>query len=201
MVFGTQFHTYILENEKFQNEVIIKDFDLRKKADKEEVEKLNGASILKTKDYELINKMSLAIDKLPIKLIDFDNENKVEAELHFELYDLKCRSKVDFIDFDNKRIIDLKTIANIKDAERVARYDYGTQLCFYKHAVQAYYEGDWECFVLFVDKTDNPDAVIIQYSDVSYYDDWIYTNLMKYKNWLETKDVTYELYKGGHILI
>jgi len=203
MKFGTMFHTYILENELFAKDYVIENIDGRTKEGK--ARKLIIESELKqvcsTEQFQLISEMGTAIKKLPLQLIDFDFEHSVEREVYFEILDVKCRSKIDFIDYDHKRIVDLKTIDDITKSFNKAKYDYGTQLAFYKLGIEQIYGGDWETWILFVEKNKPCQAVNLQIIDTSYYNDWIFSNLDKYRKWFETKDERYELYENGIIYL
>jgi hypothetical protein len=117
MEFGTNFHSFFLEGEKFGNETIITDLNLTTKEGKEvkQQAEIDGKTIIKQDDYYKFLAMSNNLRSHPLSWI-FDGDIEVETEIYFNWENVDCRSRLDMINHDIEAVIDLNqetTIENI----------------------------------------------------------------------------------------
>jgi len=125
MEFGSLFHTYLLEPEKFEQECVeFNDakYDKRTKAfkeyKKEFQEENEGKTILNTSDgyMEQFEQMKLNILSHPdLEKVYSSVRGRVEHSIYWteENYDQPLRVRPDYLDTKTKTIVDLKTAADI----------------------------------------------------------------------------------------
>jgi len=153
MEFGTNFHSFFLEGEKFGNETIITDLNLTTKEGKEvkQQAEIDGKTIIKQDDYYKFLAMSNNLRSHPLSWI-FDGDIEVETEIYFNWENVDCRSRLDMINHDIEAVIDLKTIADCSKAENAVKFDYDTQGVFYPKAVFEKYGKHYDFIFAFVEK-------------------------------------------------
>jgi len=153
MEFGTNFHSYFLEPEKFANQTIITDLDLTTKDGKKvKAEALeSGKRIIKQDEFNKIVEMRNSLIAHPLSFI-FNGNIEVETEIYFNWDGIDCRSKLDLINNDIETIVDLKTIADCSKAENSVKYDYTTQGVFYEKAVYEETGKHYDFVFAFVEK-------------------------------------------------
>ena len=135
---GTAFHTYILENHKFNDMYVIKPEGMSfvtkdGKAWRDEQTKI----IIDYDVYENFKKQYENIFKHPYSYLLRDGEIEVEKEVYFTYNGIDCKMKIDLYNKTHNTIIDLKSIADCEKAENVTRYDYITQSVFYRIGMQS----------------------------------------------------------------
>lgn len=171
MQFGTIVHEFVLEDKRnwALNSKILEEIGGKKptatKAYKEWVEKQDSL-ILSQENYELLINMRRNISKTKSKFILERNENvEIEKEFYFEMFGVKCRSKLDFVDYKNKVVCDLKTIAEITPDSiyKAVRWNYLTQAAFYTQAVESQvFEDDWKFKFVFAEKKAPYKVVVVE---------------------------------------
>lgn len=200
MKFGSLFHSYVLERDKFAKENLIKEYNLTTKVGKELIANTTK-NVIKTKEFRTMYLMNESIKSLPSNPIIFSGNYEVEKELLFEYKDVKCRSKLDYVNHDNKYFLDVKTIADITKCENTAKYDYLTQMYFYKVALFENYGIDYIPYLVFVEKQSPYNSVVIEVSDLSLFtfaENWILEQIEKYKKWINGNEL-FNHYKQGYI--
>jgi hypothetical protein len=132
--FGTAFHCYLLEPDKFVQRFATRDFDKRKPSHKEEYEGLlnAGISVVSLKDFEKIQIMAENVDKNPASKFLMSQLTATEVLVEDEIFGYKFRAVLDVL--ADKYVADLKTCndssvtAFAKDANN---FDYHLQGAVY----------------------------------------------------------------------
>lgn len=90
------------------------------------------------------------------------NDVLIEHEVYFEQEEVKCRSKLDYINTEKKIVVDLKSIAKAdpRSLENAVKYSYARQAAFYLNAAEAEFGGEWSFYFVFVEK-EAPNRVIL----------------------------------------
>lgn len=137
MKIGTAFHTFILENNKFFDNYVIKPdgYDLRKNVWKE-WRIAQTKTIIDNDVYENFQKQYENIYKHPCSYLLRDGDIEIEKEVLFTYNGIDCKMKIDLFNKTYNAIIDLKSIADCEKAENVTRYDNITQSVFYRIGMQ-----------------------------------------------------------------
>ncbi len=143
MNFGSAFHSYTLEPEKFKSEYMIKTLDARTVAGKKalfEAEALKQ-KIISDEDFHRIKRMDAKIKAHSIasKLL---TGGEAESVLLFDLNAsngnlVKCKSKVDYM--FSETLIDLKTTTDASVngfTKSIENFNYFVQGSFYSHGME-----------------------------------------------------------------
>lgn len=104
-------------------------------------------NVLNHADYELVKAMQRELLRQP--LMDGMEDMKSQEVIALSIRGVKRKGKLDFLDVKRKRIVDLKTCADIKKFD--PRF-YTTQLTYYRQLVRAKYGIDCTCHIAAVDK-------------------------------------------------
>lgn len=132
MLEGNQFHTYILEPEKFNSQYFVSDKIVRrgKKWD-EVVDSAEGKQIIFSERLEELQKMKSSLMLFP-RATALLSGGVAESSIYWEDSDtgVLCKSRPDYINFDKKFITDLKTTENASFnafSKSVVKYNYHVQ--------------------------------------------------------------------------
>ena len=153
MIFGTAFHSYVLEPDKFKSQYyVLPKIDRRTKKGKEEyAEHLKNAGdcvIINTDQYNKILGMgeSIANNKTLNDLLSLSNskmesvnvwEEKVRDD-NDETHIIKCKSLIDMIKQDDDLVVDLKTTSSVKSfTSSIRKFGYDRQAAYYLRGLQA----------------------------------------------------------------
>jgi len=122
-----------------------------------------GKEPISESDYYKIGCMNNHIHNHPTAAPLFET-GKPEVAIRGHLYDVKSQSKIDWLDEKNKRIVDLKTCAELgskhtshfpcKFAKDAQYFGYFQQLAFYRSMVAALTGENYEVFIVAVEKTE-----------------------------------------------
>ena len=136
---GTALHTFCLEPEKFTEEVVVKDKDLKltTKVGKEFQQKHIDKIII---DEDYYKTLEILRDKLQIKGKDiFLNEGIKEASFFWiDKYDIHCKCRPDYLSPDFQYMIDLKSTTDASPRgfkNSVLKFNYAVQAQFYIRGV------------------------------------------------------------------
>lgn len=151
MQIGTAFHTFILENDKFFDNYVIKPDGMNfvtkdGKAWRDEQTKI----IIDSDVYENFQKQYENIYKHPYSYLLRDGEIEIEKEVYFNYNGVECKMKIDLYNKTHNTIIDLKSIADCSKSENATRYDYLTQSVFYRIGMQSVNDLNFENDFYFV---------------------------------------------------
>lgn len=190
---GSGLHECILEPEKFK---------LREESEyktvcpsyfKKDYEK--GSERLLAGQIEQILQMRKALEDHP-EGKDIFTEAETEIAVEFDYQNIKCKSKIDWINHDRKLIRDLKSIDKIENAEKVIyNYNYFRQAAFYQLACFSKYGTFYDFEFVFVSKEEIPEVKV-----VVMHEDWFALGIRevdrifkKYKDYLSG----YETFEGA----
>lgn len=136
MLFGTAFHTCVLESERFDNEYAVFEGDKRTKDGKATYERLvsEGKTIISASDYATITAMASAIGDHPAasKLVRGDGQTEVSMFWDDEETGLACKCRTDI--WLGRVIVDLKTTEDASPegfSRSIQIYGYGIQAAHY----------------------------------------------------------------------
>ena len=136
MLFGTAFHTCVLESERFNDEYAVFTGDKRTKEGKATYEALvaNGQTIITATDYATITAMASAIGDHPAasNLVRGDGQTEVSMFWDDDKTGLQCKCRPDI--WLGKVIVDLKTTEDASPegfARSIQNYGYGIQAAHY----------------------------------------------------------------------
>ena len=136
MLFGTAFHTCVLESERFDNEYAVFEGDKRTKDGKATYERLvsEGKTIISASDYATITAMASAIGDHPAasKLVRGDGQTEVSMFWDDEETGLACKCRTDI--WLGRVIVDLKTTEDASPegfSRSIHTYGYGIQAAHY----------------------------------------------------------------------
>lgn len=140
MLFGTAFHTCVLESERFDNEYAVFEGDKRTKDGKATYERLvsEGKTIISASDYATITAMASAIGDHPAasKLVRGDGKTEVSMFWDDDETGLacKCRPDIWLMRGAGSVIVDLKTTEDASPegfSRSIQTYGYGIQAAHY----------------------------------------------------------------------
>ncbi len=140
MLFGTAFHTCVLESERFAEDYAVFEGDKRTKAGKEAYEALvaSGKTIITATDYATITAMASAIGDHPAasKLVRGDGQTEVSMFWEDDETGLQCKCRPDIwiAQGTGSVIVDLKTTEDASPegfARSIQTYGYGIQAAHY----------------------------------------------------------------------
>lgn len=136
MLFGTAFHTCVLESERFNDEYVVFTGDKRTKSGKEAYEALvaSGKTIITASDYATITAMAAAIGDHPAasKLVRGDGQTEVSMFWEDDDTGLQCKCRPDI--WLGRVIVDLKTTEDASPegfSRSIQAYGYGIQAAHY----------------------------------------------------------------------
>ena len=136
MLFGTAFHTCVLESERFDSEYAVFEGDKRTKDGKAMYERMvsEGKTIITATDYATITAMADAIGdhQAASKLVRGDGQTEVSMFWDDEETGLPCKCRPDI--FTGRIIVDLKTTEDASPegfARSIQTYGYGIQAAHY----------------------------------------------------------------------
>lgn len=165
MKFGSGFHSYLLENDKFFNEYAVnectanKNTNIYKAAKAELIEANLGKEIIAIDDFSIYVEQRNSIWSHPKAMHVLSGETLIEEALFWEEeHDdatggiVKMRGKLDIINKSINTVIDLKTCADIKKAHFDMQKMYDSQAYCYKTACEKNYGGIWDVLFIFVEK-------------------------------------------------
>lgn len=145
--FGRAAHCYCLEgSEEFERQYLVSDGPVNPKTGKpygrdtqkfaaylDEV--LGDRELVTHDEFEVIRRMAQSIRNHPVAGHLFAL-GKPEVTIEGALHNVPVRSRVDWIDFSHKRVVDWKTCEDLGRFERtVHQYGYNLQLAFYRRMV------------------------------------------------------------------
>lgn len=195
--FGSAFHSFILENDKFfQNYVVAPKFDKRTKQGKEDFalfESENaGKNLIDESDFERLNQMRLAILKHPIAKQLVESHGSIEHEIYFEQHGEPCRMKADKIIPEKKIIIDLKSTQDCKlesCIKSILNFEYYRQAAFYLAGAKAEYFQDFRFMFVFVEKTAPYLVQVVELTPefLEYGQNEIKSLILKFQGYKENK--------------
>ena len=140
MLFGTAFHTCVLESERFNDEYAVFEGDKRTKEGKANYERLvsEGKTIITATDYATITAMASAIGDHPAasKLVRGDGQTEVSMFWEDEDTGLQCKCRPDIWIAQGRGsvIVDIKTTEDASPegfARSIQSYGYGIQAAHY----------------------------------------------------------------------
>lgn len=140
MLFGTAFHTCVLESERFAEDYAVFEGDKRTKEGKANYERLvtEGKTIITATDYATITAMASAIGDHPAasKLVRGDGQTEVSMFWEDESTGLQCKCRPDIWIAQGRGsvIVDLKTTEDASPegfARSIQSYGYGIQAAHY----------------------------------------------------------------------
>jgi len=149
MKFGTMFHSFILEKDKFFETHKIKEFfhigdkklNLMLKAHREYIEK-NNITLIPQEELDVMKEMRNELRFNPFTNGIIINDNKeTEVTNEFKINGIDCKSKIDILIKDE--FYDLKTIkTGVIDKDELLKWyiinaNYDTQLAFYYKGLQS----------------------------------------------------------------
>lgn len=153
MIFGTAFHCYVLENDKFNDEYyIMPKTDRRTKAGKEayamHMDAAAGKSIITTDQFNTILGMAEAINSnktlkglLNIDGSKYESVNTWTERIHSDdgiNESIDCKSLIDLRVDSEDIVVDLKTTSSVNAfTGSVRKYGYHRQAAFYLRGLQA----------------------------------------------------------------
>ncbi len=198
MAFGSAFHAYVLEPDKFQEEFMVKTIDGRTVAGKKfllENEMIHKKTIISEEDFERIRYMDANIKKHDIAirmLVGGHAEQVVLYKLKASNgNDIWCKSKIDYL--GNDVMIDLKTTksADIDSfSKSIENYSYYIQAAMYSHSIEALGQ-DRPKFYFIAVESEAPFAVsVIELSDEHY--------TLGYKKLYEAVDIFEKCLRENH---
>ena len=136
MLFGTAFHTCVLESERFDNEYAVFEGDKRTKEGKVNYERLvtEGKTIITAVDYNAITAMAEAIGEHPAAGALVRGEGQTEVSMFWDDDEtgLACKCRPDI--WMGRVIVDLKTTEDASPegfARSIQNYGYGIQAAHY----------------------------------------------------------------------
>ena len=141
LVLGSAVHTLILEPHLFEERYAVEDFEgchlnknsnAYKDARRVWLESTEGKSILSEDDYRQVKKKADMVRALDEK-VGLLQGGIAEAAVFSEFDGIPVRSKLDYINFKYKVIVDVKTTASVsKFRSSIKEYSYHRQQAFYK---------------------------------------------------------------------
>ena len=166
LIFGAGLHCLILEQEEFDKkyfvikETINKRTNIGKARYAEIIKENYGKLELSADNYNKLIAMREKLRKHPIanELVKQNGRMEFEKPLFFEYLDIKCRAKPDIVDHLNRRIIEIKTIAEANNIEIVKRaiikYGYYRAASFYQIAVMSITKQFYNHIFIFLEKSE-----------------------------------------------
>lgn len=175
LAFGRAAHAYILEGERvFEQQYIVSDGPINSKTDKpygkDSKKYLDWRAELgkqelepiENDEFRRIKEMNLAV-KTHQECCDLmAGTLQVEATIRQDMFGVSCQSRVDCIDFKNKRIIDLKTCDSLGENHELGtncrfvkdfwKWRYDLQLAFYSLMAKQLAGDDFGCSIIAVEK-------------------------------------------------
>ncbi len=144
MNFGSAVHLKILEPEKFNEQFVVKNIDLRTikgKKDRDEIELVHKKKAISEEDFERIKYMEANIRRHEIASQMLTGGHS-EQVIIFKLQasngtEVACKAKVDYV--GNNILVDLKTTKNAEPNsfnDSIGKYSYEIQGAFYSHAIE-----------------------------------------------------------------
>lgn len=140
MLFGTAFHTCVLESERFAEDYAVFEGDKRTKGGKEAYEAAiaTGKTIITPNEYKIITAMAEAIGDHPAasKLVRGDGQTEVSMFWEDEDTGLQCKCRPDIWIAQGRGsvIVDIKTTEDASPegfARSIQSYGYGIQAAHY----------------------------------------------------------------------
>lgn len=212
MIFGSAFHSMILEPSEFEKTYFFGDFDLRTKAGKELAEKNADKICLKTTKLYDLNSMKVNLLKFKVfsdtMIIDLVNNEKSLKESCFFWHDkdfpaLKKKAKLDLISFldDQIFIFDIKTTDDASLFEKsIQNYQYYRQAAWYMEAVSTEFDNNNVRFIFLAVETSAPygvKAYELNNAYIKHANIEAYCDLLNYQNWLDRGSDINEVYPEG----
>lgn len=159
---GSGFHAKVLEPEKFKTLTESKFKTVCPSYFIADYEK--GSEKLLSGQIEEIEQMYKVLEAHPVgKDILTDAEKEIAIE--FDYLNVKCKSKIDWVNPQRKLIRDLKTIDKIENIDKaILNYSYFRQATFYQIACLSRYGAIFDFEFVFVSK-DFPDVKVVRMSD------------------------------------
>lgn len=208
--FGSEFHYYLFEPEKFDElyQISEKKLDLRKPADKAIAlkEKIFGGGKIRVdaKEAVKIKGMKESLYKHPAILELIETEGKIEQTLIWknEIFNVNCKGRFDKLIHQSKRdcsfIVDLKTTKDSSE-ENFPRdfrnYGYGIQAAFYSDGYKSLF-GDrkLEFWFIAIDKEYPYDCetYVVSEKTLDRYREQYKQIISKYINYKNNPSIIYE---------
>ena len=140
--FGKAFHLYILEKDKFDEEVAVFSGKTRRGKEWDAFNEANlGKTIISFKEALKIKEMGESLfSKKAIKELLTHKDNICESVAIGEIHDIFCKGKADIVNKSKGIIVDLKTTQSVnpRDFRRSCyKYGYHRQAYFYKELFNA----------------------------------------------------------------
>lgn len=139
--FGSAFHSYVLENEVFEEHfIVLPKIDRRTKKGKSDYEKFIGNSsgkiVITQEEFDLIYKMGSSLNLHPTFASIMELASDIENSYFY--YDkknniyLKCRPDIIYNNNGKTVLVDLKTISSLSDIyKNIHTYNYFVQASYY----------------------------------------------------------------------
>lgn len=155
MTFGTACHTYVLEPDKFNNQIAVSPkIDRRTKVGKklyaEFVAESEGKAVISADEMEVVQSMGMAIQSHPMasKLL---SDGVAEQSIIFtdNRTELPCKARADWITEDGI-MVDLKTTKAASQygfLQEVVRYSYHMQASFYLTGMEKVSDKSYDRFI------------------------------------------------------
>ena len=164
MQFGSAFHCLVLEPKRFNELYVVCDISLATKEGKQFKEENQDKTLIKQAEYEKMQFMRDAVFGHPLSFI-LNGNIETEKEIYFNYNDVDCRCKIDMLNYSINTVVDLKSIADCRNAEKAVQYDYCTQGVFYTEAAEITYNDKYDFVFIFVEKESPYGVKFIQMSE------------------------------------
>ena len=205
MIFGSAFHCYILEPDKFYDRFVVNPFDSKRtNAYKDWVYEVGDMDIITKDDMEKLIGMKQALLENPevrtLLNIDegfnFQGQYEVEKVHLFKFMGLGCKCKTDYESTQRDLIVDLKTCQDVAESDDVEKiiidYEYYQQSVFYQigYAMSHKRTEQPMFFFIFIEK-EPPYGIRIKYCDKEFERiglSRIKMGLSKWKHYLDNRD-------------
>jgi exodeoxyribonuclease VIII len=181
MIFGSAFHCYILEPEKFDERFVVNPFDSKRtNAYKDWALQVGDLDILTKDDMEKLKGMKEALLENPEvrALLNIDESfnflgpHEVEKVHLFKFMGIGCKCKTDYESLQRDMIVDLKTCQDVSDSDEVVKiiidYDYHQQSTFYQLGYSLDYKVEPPMFFFIFIEKEPPYGIRIKYCDKEF---------------------------------
>jgi hypothetical protein len=181
MDFGSAFHCYVLEPEKFEANIAIwKNTTRSGNAFKDFERENHDKPIITSREYQQIEQMYNALSKCPLATSLLRETDETEKRINFNLYGYNWSGVIDAAAFDY--IVDLKTCASVKTPEQhlIDIYKQGKAPQFYIYDQDA----EMDFYYIFITKESPHQVQVIKAPKSLWYlgEDMIkkYVNKLNY---------------------
>jgi hypothetical protein len=175
MLFGSMFHSLVLEPDSFDNVYFVADKPKRNtKAGKEaysQMEKVKGARTwISTDDFLQAQDMRHNLMKNDlVKVLLSGGRSEQSAFWTDKDSGIDCRARADYINLDKKYILDLKTTSSLADefnfSTTVKKYHYDLSAAFYVDGFKNVIGDDFDFFIIAIESKEPHNFAVYKLSD------------------------------------